>query len=79
MKTVVLIQADSREREIEIEKMRDDIYATINGLVKKYGDNRNGFMLSLFSMSCAAALCSGNIDPETVNDILEANNLTKKL
>lgn len=82
MKTLTVILTENPERELEVKRLKEDVEATLNKLVKKYGDNRNGHYLSIFAMShittMATVLCYKDEEFECLQGIIEASGLMKK-
>lgn len=82
MKTITVILTEGPERELEVKRLKEDVEATLNELVKKYGDNRNGHYLSFFGMShiltMATDLCYKNEEFECLKGLIEASGLMEK-
>jgi L-aminopeptidase/D-esterase-like protein len=82
MKTLTVILTETPERELEVKRLKEDVETTLNRLVKKYGNNRNGHYLSIFATSyittMALTLCYKDEEFEILKAIIESSGLMQK-
>lgn len=82
MKTLTVILTENPERELEVKRLKEDVESTLNKLVKKYGNNRNGHYLSIFGMSyittMALTLCYKDEEFECLKGIIDSSGLMQK-
>lgn len=82
MKTLTVILTENPERELEVKRLKEDVESTLNGLVKKYGDHKNGHYLSIFAMSyittMATVLCYKEEEFDCLKGIIDESGLMKK-
>lgn len=81
MKTLTVILTETPERELEVKRLKQDVESTLNGLVKKYGNHKNGHYLSIFAMyhitTMATVLCYKEEEFECLKGIIEDSGLMK--